>query len=145
MASERGRAQTRRVHVGCSRRAVGVARSAGPPCRGAAGWGTGTDPDTSKNLWTTNAYSNGRNFVGYSNTEVDKLYDEGAKELDLQKRKAIYQQIDKLIWEDEPYTFLYYRSSLWAFNKRLRGYGFSPRGPFAYHPGFASVWVKKAS
>jgi peptide/nickel transport system substrate-binding protein len=112
----------------------------------AAGWGTGTDPDTANNLWKTEMYEKGRNYVGYSNAEVDRLFDEGAKELDFEKRKAIYQRIDQLIWEDQPYTFLYYRGSLWAFSKRLRGYAFSPRGPFSYSPGFGSVWVpKKAS
>jgi peptide/nickel transport system substrate-binding protein len=110
----------------------------------AAGWGTGADPDTANNLWKTESYTNGRNWVGYSNPEVDKLYDEGAKEFDPEKRKAIYQRIDRLIWDDQPYTWVYYQRSLFAFSKRLRGYDFSPRDPFSYHPGFMSVWVPKA-
>jgi peptide/nickel transport system substrate-binding protein len=110
-----------------------------------SGWGTGVDPDTAKNLWKTEMYENGRNFVGYSNPEVDRLFEEGGKELDFEKRRKLYQRIHKLIWEEQPYTFLYYRSSLWAFSKRLRGYNFSPRGPFSYNPGFSAVWVKKGS
>ena len=33
------------------------------------GWGSGTDPDTSENLWKTGAM---RNFCNYSNPEVDR-------------------------------------------------------------------------
>ena len=48
-----------------------------------------------------------------------------------------------LIYEDQPYTFLYYRNAFYAFNKSLRGYNFSPRGPFHYGPGFSSIYKVK--
>ena len=102
-----------------------------------AGWGTGTDPDTSDNIWKT---GEGRNYVSYSNPEVDRLYEAGRHEFDRDKRAAIYAQIDELIYADQPYTFLYFRNSFYGFGKQLRGYKFSPRGPFNYSPGFSSVW-----
>ena len=43
-----------------------------------------------------------RNYGHYSNAEVDKLYDEGRKEFDRQKRAAIYAHIDELIYADQP-------------------------------------------
>ncbi len=100
-------------------------------------WGTGTDPDTSDNIWYT---GEARNYVHYSNSEVDKLYVEGRKEFDRDKRAAIYAKIDELIYADQPYTFLYVRNSFYGFDKNLRGYNFSPRGPFHYSPGFSSIW-----
>ncbi|MFG0333265.1 MAG: peptide-binding protein, partial [Maioricimonas sp. JB049] len=107
-----------------------------------AGWGTGTDPDTGENLWTTKALKqNGRNYVQYTNPRVDELFEQGKREFDRDKRAEIYGQIHTQLWEDQPYTWLYYRSSFFGFNKRLRGYMFSPRGPFGYAPGFGSVWV----
>jgi len=106
-----------------------------------SGWGTGTDPDTTENIWTTKAITEGRNFVQYSNAEVDKLYDAGKLEFDREKRAAIYAKIDELVFEDQPYTFLYYRNSFYGFDKRLRGYKFSPRGPYTYSPGFSSIWA----
>ena len=39
-----------------------------------------------------------------------------------------------LLWEDQPYTWLFTRNSFYAFNKKLRGYNFSPRGPYHYGP-----------
>ncbi|WP_417389404.1 peptide-binding protein [Gimesia sp.] len=101
------------------------------------GWGTGTDPDTSINLWKTEA---ARNYVNYSNPEVDKLFEEGRREFDVEKRAKIYGKIHELLYDDQPYTWLYFRNSFYGFNKDLRGYVFSPRGPYGYGPGFSSLW-----
>jgi peptide/nickel transport system substrate-binding protein len=32
---------------------------------------------------------------------------------------------------------------MYAFNKSLRGYMYSPRGPFHYSPGISSIWKAK--
>ena len=101
------------------------------------GWGTGADPDTSSNIWAT---GEGRNFGSYSNPEVDRLYAEARTELDRSRRAEKYARIHELLWEDQPYTWLYWRNSFYGFSKDLRGYVFSPRGPFHYSPGFGSLW-----
>ena len=102
-----------------------------------AGWGTGTDPDTSDNIWGTKKE---RNYGLYSNPEVDKLFAAGRKEFDPEKRRLIYQRIHTLIYEDQPYTWLFYQNAYYGFRKDLRGYMFSPRGPYHYGPGFSSIW-----
>ncbi len=109
-----------------------------------AGWGSGADPDDSDNLWTTKALNTGgRNYVKYSNPVVDQLFEDGKREFDRAKRAEIYRKIALTLWEDQPYTWLYYRSSMYAFNKNLRGYMYSPRGPFHYSPGIGSIWKAK--
>jgi peptide/nickel transport system substrate-binding protein len=105
-----------------------------------AGWGTGTDPDTSSNIWTVDEAGSNRNYVQYDNKKVDALFEKGKRELDEEKRIAIYQEIAEILWEDQPYTWLYYRPSTYAFNKDLRGYKFSPRGPYNYSPGTSSIY-----
>ncbi|MEO1992953.1 MAG: peptide-binding protein [Pirellulales bacterium] len=102
------------------------------------GWGSGTDPDTSENIWKTGAM---RNFVNYSNPEVDQLFEEGRRELDRSKRAEKYARIQEILYEDQPYTWLFWRNSFYGFSKQLRGYVFSPRGPFHYSPGFGSIWI----
>jgi peptide/nickel transport system substrate-binding protein len=102
------------------------------------GWGSGVDPDSSENIWKTGAM---RNFVNYSNPEVDRLFEEGRRELDRAKRAAKYARIQEILYEDQPYTWLFWRNSFYGFSKRLRGYVFSPRGPFHYSPGFGSLWM----
>jgi peptide/nickel transport system substrate-binding protein len=103
-----------------------------------AGLGTGAHPDTSENIWGTDKE---RNYGSYSNPEVDKLFDEGRKEFDPEKKRKIYQRIHELSWEDQPYCWLFYQNSYYAFSKKVRGYVFSPRGPFHYSPGFSSIWM----
>jgi len=101
------------------------------------GWGTGADPYTLENIFKTGEE---RNYGGYSNPEVDKLFEAGMLERDEAKRAAIYQKIHSILYEDQPYTWLFYQSSFYGFNKALRGYNFSPRGPYHYGPGFSSIW-----
>jgi peptide/nickel transport system substrate-binding protein len=72
------------------------------------------------------------------------LFDEAMREFDREKQAEIYGQIHNLIYADQPYLFLYNKHSLYAFNKQLRGYRFSPRGPFHYDPGIRSIWVPTA-
>ena len=109
-----------------------------------ARWGTGTDPDSSDNLWTTKSLqTGGRNYLSYSNPVVDQLYEDGKREFDPVKRAAIYGKIHRTLWDDQPYTWLFFNSSMYAFNKNLRGYKFSPRGPFHYSPGSSSLWKPK--
>ncbi len=46
------------------------------------------------------------NGAGYSNTDVDRLFDEAASELDPEKRGATYERIQKQIAADLPYLWL---------------------------------------
>lgn len=108
-----------------------------------AAWGTGTDPDSSENVWTTNAWKDGRNYGGYSNARVDELFEKGKYEFDFEKRRKIYQEINRILYEDQPYLFILYRTTFWAFSKDCRGYNFSPRDPMSYGPGFMQIWKPK--
>lgn len=131
------------------------------------GWGTGADPDTSENLFGTNQ---DRNYCSYSNAIVDEMFGEGRKlkkdrkkwrELKLwsdtetreylgidpaladqqPEREDCYATIQAVLWRDKPYTWLFYRNAYYAYSKKLRGYTYSPRGPFGFSPGFNSVWM----
>ena len=103
-----------------------------------SGWGTGADPYTNQNIFGT---GENRNYGSYSNALVDELFELAEKEFDRDKRAQMYGEIFKLIFEDQPYLFLYNRSSFYGFNKKLRGYRFSPRGPYSYAPGISSLWM----
>ncbi len=46
------------------------------------------------------------NGAGYRNPDVDRLFDEAARELDQKKRGAVYEQIQKQIAADVPYLWL---------------------------------------
>jgi peptide/nickel transport system substrate-binding protein len=105
------------------------------------GWGTGVDPDTNKNVFGT---GENRNYGSHSDKRVDELFELGKREFDPEKRAAIYAEIHTRLWDEQPYTWLFYRNGFYAFNKKLRGYNFSPRGPYSYSPGFESIFVPAA-
>ena len=65
------------------------------------------------------------------------------REFDPTKREAAYQKIHKILYDDQPYTWLFFRSSFYGFNRDLRGYIFSPRGPYHYSPGFGGIYKAK--
>lgn len=48
------------------------------------------------------------NLTGYINVKIDKLLEDGRKELDQEKRKKIYIDFAKRLVEDAPVIFLYY-------------------------------------
>jgi peptide/nickel transport system substrate-binding protein len=104
-------------------------------------WGTGTDPDLGWNLWHSSQHGKGRNYGGYSNPRVDELYLKARRELDSEKRADQYREIQKLIYDDQPYLFLFNRTTTWAFHKRLRGVTTSPRGVFNFYPSHLDWWV----
>ena len=104
------------------------------------GWGAGADPDLSFNIYGTNE---GRNYGLYSNSEVDRLFKEARGEFDREKRAKLYARIHELIYEDQPMTYLFTKNSFYAFSKKLRGYRFSPRGPYHYGPGAFSLYKVK--
>jgi peptide/nickel transport system substrate-binding protein len=110
-----------------------------------AKWGTGTDPDLGWNLWRTEQYETGRNYVGYSNPRIDELFEQGRREFDLEKRKKIYQEIHKTLYDDQPYTWIYNRPVLAAINKRIGGVTFSPRGIYGFYPSFYKWWMPAAA
>ena len=103
-----------------------------------AAWGTGTDPFTTENLWKT---GEGRNYGMYSNPQVDELFAKAKVALEREDRAKYYREIDEILWDEQPYTWMYYKSAFYGFNKNLRGYMFSPRGPYNYGPGFDSIWA----
>ena len=111
-----------------------------------AAWGTGVDPDLSYNLWHSSQYDksgkSGRNYGGYKNARVDELYEQGRVEFDREKRAALYGEVHRLIYDDQPYTFLYNRPVLWALHGRIQGVSTGPRGVFGSDPSILGWWVK---
>lgn len=63
------------------------------------------DPDQYPLWHSTQAATN---LTGYVNVKIDKLLEDGRKELDPEKRKKIYTEFAKRLVEDAPAIFLYY-------------------------------------
>ena len=92
------------------------------------GWFLGRDPDN-YDIWHSSKTREGEfNFVGYANPEVDRLLIEGRLTFDERARARIYHKIHMLIYDDQPYLFLYSAEMLPIVHKRFRNVEASPIG-----------------
>ena len=86
------------------------------------GWGsswTHTDPFQ---LWHGSQadVKDSSNHVGYRNDEVDKLIEELRVTLDEKKQNELFHKIHRLIYEDQPYTFLFSEKQTAGRDARLQ-------------------------
>ncbi|ART75795.1 peptide-binding protein [Sutcliffiella horikoshii] len=93
------------------------------------GWALSTDPDPS-GIFHSKEIEEGLNFVGWSNPDADKLMDEANLTMDRDERAAKIQEINRIIAEEQPYTFLYYPNAHHAMPTNLEGTEFHARDEF---------------
>ena len=92
------------------------------------GWFLGRDPDN-YDIWHSSKTRAGEfNFIGYNNPDVDRLLEEGRRTFDRPKRQAIYHRIHEIIYEEQPYMFLYSGETLPIVNRRFKNVEVSPIG-----------------
>lgn len=72
------------------------------------------DPDQYP-FWHSKADTN---ITGYTNLKIDKLLEDGRREIDQEKRKKIYADFQRLLVEDVPAIFLYHPKSYTIIRNR---------------------------
>ena len=93
------------------------------------GWALSTDPDPS-GIFHTKEIEEGLNFVGFSNEEADKYMDLNMSTMDREERAEYIQAANRIIAEEQPYTFLYYPNAHRAMPANLEGFEFHARAEF---------------
>lgn len=100
-----------------------------------SGFSLGVDPDQFSMFHSSMAEKNeqgrfkGFNRAQFRNAEVDRVLEEGRREFDKEKRKAIYSEYQKLISEEIPWMYLTNRKSTTAIKPYIKGVVESPLGP----------------
>jgi peptide/nickel transport system substrate-binding protein len=79
------------------------------------------------------------NYSCYSNPRVDQLIEAGAAEPDMEKRKEIYVELQRLIQAEAPAIFLYVPQEIEAASIRVRNWQPSPDGRINLH----DVWLRE--
>ena len=59
--------------------------------------------------------------MGYNNSEVDRLLLEGRRTFDQEERRKIYYRIHEILYEEQPYLFLYVPDALPVIHSRFKG------------------------
>ena len=92
------------------------------------GWFLTRDPDN-YDIWHSSKTREGEfNFISYKNNEVDSLLEEGRRVFDEKERAKVYHRVHELIYDDQPYLFLYSSEILPIVHKRFRNVEVSPIG-----------------
>jgi ABC-type transport system substrate-binding protein len=83
------------------------------------GWGTGVDPDMFQIWHSSQAGPQQLNFVGYENSDVDRLIVRIRREYDKKNQIEMTHKLHKLIAKDQPYTFLFVKKSTQLLDKKI--------------------------
>lgn len=87
------------------------------------GWtGSGAVPPDMYQIWhSSQAVPGGSNFVGFKNDEVDRLLEAYRVSFDPARRKELYDRFQEILYEEQPYTFLYTPETPSVWDRRFQG------------------------
>ncbi|MBW2307735.1 MAG: ABC transporter substrate-binding protein [Deltaproteobacteria bacterium] len=95
-------------------------------------WVGVTEPDIYYYLFHSRSIPpEGANRGHYINPALDELIEAGRFTLDLEERKAIYGNIQRIVAHDLPYISLWYNVNVVVMKKNLEGYVMYPAGDFS--------------
>ena len=84
------------------------------------GWSSGIETDIFQMFHSSQAKTNGDNFINYRSPGLDKLIDEARATVEEEKRMPIWQKAEGIMYEDQPYTFLKRSQALVFVDERIR-------------------------
>jgi peptide/nickel transport system substrate-binding protein len=96
---------------------------------GGQGRTVGPDPDYTIRLHSSQIpvkTGKGYNTMAYSNPEVDRLIDAGVQEVDQDKRKVIYQQLQELLVVELPHLPIYHSTYIDGIKATVQGFQPNP-------------------
>ncbi|HLE26330.1 MAG TPA: peptide-binding protein [Thermodesulfobacteriota bacterium] len=90
-------------------------------------WAMGVESDPYQ-IWHSSQAERGSNFVGFRNREADQLIEQARTEFNRKKRIELYRRFAEIVYQDQPYTFLFCRKSTVALQRRFKGVKVHPLG-----------------
>ncbi|WGZ95351.1 MAG: peptide-binding protein [Candidatus Thiothrix putei] len=84
------------------------------------GWTSGIETDIFQMFHSSQAKTDGDNSISYKNPALDKLIDQARATVDEAQRMPVWQQAERIMVDDQPYTFLMRRQSLSFVDKRIQ-------------------------
>ncbi len=85
-----------------------------------------------KVFWYSDLQYSPLNFASYQNKKADKIMDELTKNSTMDKKKELYFKFQEILHEDEPITFMYWKSNIVGVNETLRNTGIGPFGAITH-------------
>ena len=79
------------------------------------------------------------NLTEYSNPKVDELLNEARRTVDVEKRKRLYADVQRILWEEGPEVVAYFRNYVSAVRKNVKNYRLIP----IQYVDLREVWLEK--
>lgn len=92
------------------------------------GWNILEDPDIFMVWHSSQAVAGGLNLTKYRNDRVDTLLEQARSKLDRDSRKPLYDEVQRILHEEQPYSFLYVPYALPIVHSRFKGVEPAPKG-----------------
>ena len=96
------------------------------------------NPDLFPNWHSSQTPPNGWNSVSYKNPRVDLLIERLRGVVDRSEAMPLYAELQRLIRDDEPVSFLHHVPVKWGLGRRIEGVATSPIGLSVFWPGAVS-------
>jgi len=105
------------------------------------GWGGAVifAPDSYQIWHSSQAEHQGSNAISFINAEADSILETYRREFDMDKRIALYQRFQEIIYDEQPYTFLWKSRVARAYSRRFAGVNWYPPGA-----DLSEWWVDQA-
>jgi len=95
--------------------------------------GGNEDPDIFEYAFHSSKFPpNGANRGYYSNPRVDALIDQARREVDPNKRKPLYAEVQRILAEELPYINLWYLDNVLVHNRRVTNLKLNPAGNYDF-------------
>ncbi|TMA10119.1 MAG: hypothetical protein E6J89_11200 [Deltaproteobacteria bacterium] len=93
------------------------------------GWQMPVSEGDNYQVWHSSQTANkGSNHIGYKNARVDKILEDYRREFDHNKRIELSKEFQRILDDEQPYTFLFARKAVSPVDRRFRGVEVLPRG-----------------
>ena len=90
-------------------------------------------PDQYQIFHSSQSKNDGSNYGSYNNKTADSLMVSYRAEFDETKRIEINKQLQKILYDDQAYTFLWTPKAKYVYSDRFKNVRWYPTPPTAYH------------
>ena len=84
------------------------------------GWTSVVESDLYQIFHSSQIEDNGDNYISYKNSKLDDLIEQARTTVDAETRMPIWHKAERILYQDQPYTFLNRRAALVFVDKRFR-------------------------
>ncbi len=108
------------------------------------GWvGTAGPPDLYNRFHSSQAIEGGWNRSSFKNAEADRILEAYRAEFDPERRRELYDRLQEIIYEEQPYSFLFSRKIVTAYNRRFHGVRWYRTGDTDHHEWWVPEPLRK--